>query len=185
MRFSFILIVLLLNGCASLELKNSENITYKQYQNTKKNLEISEFQLTGKISFFVEQKGFSGFINWKFSNNRSSISIYNPFNTLVSKITLNSITKTIDFKPNSKTKNEIESLIYKIFGNKEEIFGLNELLINYPVQLSETNNVSVSLNNWAIKFKGLMKVNNINMPHIIEIEKKPLALKLFITEWVI
>jgi hypothetical protein len=30
-----------------------------------------------------------------------------------------------------------------------------------------------------------MKVNNINMPHIIEIEKKPLALKLFITEWVI
>ena len=52
MRFSFILIVLLLNGCASLELKNSENITYKQYQNTKKNLEISEFQLTGKISFF-------------------------------------------------------------------------------------------------------------------------------------
>jgi hypothetical protein len=111
--------------------------------------------------------------------------IYNPFNTLVSKITLNSITKTIDFKPNSKTKNEIESLIYKIFGNKEEIFGLNELLINYPVQLSETNNVSVNLNNWDIKFKGLMKVNNIYLPHIIEIEKPPLALKVFITEWVI
>ena len=53
MRFSFILIVLLLNGCSLVELKNSENITYKQYQNTKKNLEISEFQLSGKISFFV------------------------------------------------------------------------------------------------------------------------------------
>jgi len=185
MRFSFILIVLLLNGCSLVELKNSENITYKQYQNTKKNLEISEFQLSGKISFFVEQKGFSGFITWKYSNNISSISIYNPFNTLVSKITLDSTTKKIDFKPNSKTKNEIESLIYKIFNNKEEIFGLNELLINYPVQLSETNNVSVNLNNWDIKFKGLMKVNNIYLPHIIEIEKPPLALKVFITEWVI
>jgi len=30
-----------------------------------------------------------------------------------------------------------------------------------------------------------MKVNNIYLPHIIEIEKPPLALKVFITEWVI
>ncbi len=185
MRFSFILIVLLLNGCTSLEIKNSENITYEQYQKTKKTLKISEFQFSGKVSFFVEQKGFSGFINWRFSNNQSSISIYNPFNTLVSKITLDSTTKTINFKPNSKTKNEIESLIYKIFGNKESIFGLNELLINYPVQLTETNNVSIKFNDWDIKFKGLINVNKINMPNIIELEKPPLALKVFITEWVI
>ncbi len=138
-----------------------------------------------RFHFLLNKKAFPVLLPGNIATTRSSISIYNPFNTLVSKITLDSTTKTIDFKPNSKTKNEIESLIYKIFGNKEEIFGLNELLINYPVQLSETNNVSVNLNNWDIKFKGLMKVNNINMPHIIEIEKPPLALKVFITEWVI
>jgi len=185
MRFFFILIIFLLNGCTSLELKNSENITYIQYQKTKKNLEISKFKFSGKISFFVEQKGFSGFINWKYNNNLSEISIYNPFNNLVSKITLNSITKAIEITPNSKTKNEIESIVYKIFGNKESIFGLNELLINYPVQLTETNSVVINFNDWVIKFKGLIKVNNTNMPHIIEIEKSPLALKVFITEWVI
>ena len=88
MRFFLILIILSLSGCSSLDLKNSERITYDQYLKTKKNLEISEYQLSGKILFFIEKKGFSGFINWKFSNKQSTILIYNPFNSLISKITL-------------------------------------------------------------------------------------------------
>ena len=183
MRFFLILIILSLSGCSSLDLKNSERITYEQYLKTKKNLEISEYQLSGKILFFVEKKGFSGFINWKFSNNQSTILIYNPFNSLISKITLNPLIKTVNFEPNVKEKSEIEHLIYKVFDSKESIFGLNELLTNYPVQLSEKNNVSIIFDDWDVNFKGLIKVDKVNMPHIIEIEKPPVTLKIIITDW--
>lgn len=185
MKFLFIFIPILIIGCSPLTIKDYEVLSYKEYLDSSQEKSISKFYLLGKISIFVDKKGFSGRINWKFNDDKSIIHIYNPFNTLIAKVTLNSSKKSINFEPKLDKRNDIEKIIFHLFGSKQNIFALRKMLTRPPNQLSIENRVSVKYQDWNVHFEGIKQIKENRMPHIIEFENKSISFKIYINQWVI
>ena len=95
MKFICILISFFLVSCASVDKTQPEIISYKDYSSQTNINNFANLSLSAKITLFVEKKGFTGKLIWNVKNGKSSITILNPFNSVISKVYLNKSNNSI------------------------------------------------------------------------------------------
>jgi len=183
MKFICILISFLLVSCASVDKTQPEVISYKDYSSQKNINDFFNLALSAKITLFVEKKGFTGKLIWNAKNGKSSITLLNPFNSVVSKVYLNKSNNSIKISNLSTNKNEIEDILRQIFGDKQNVFILERLIMNPPAQLTSKNNVSLSYKDWQVDYEGVIEKENKIFPKYIELNKNEITLKIYIIKW--
>jgi outer membrane biogenesis lipoprotein LolB len=183
MKFICILISFFLASCASVDKTQPEIISYKDYSSQSNINDFANLSFSAKITLFVEKKGFTGKLIWNTKNGKSSITILNPFNSIISKVYLNKSNNSIKISNLSKNKNEIEGIIRQIFGNKQNIFILERIIMSPPAQLKSKNNISLSYENWKVDYEGTMEKENKSFPKYIELNKNKITLKIYIINW--
>lgn len=183
MKFICIVISFLFIGCASLDNTQTERITYKEYESQINKEKFSNLSLSAKITLFIEKKGFTGKLIWSTKNNESNISILNPFNSTISKVYLNKENNSLQISNLSNNKKEIESNIRKIFGNKETVFIIEQMIMNPPAQLTNTNLVTLTYKDWVINYEGIKSKGEESFPKYIELNKNEITLKIYIVDW--
>ncbi len=183
MKFICILISFFLVSCASVDKTRPEEISYKDYSSQNNINDFINLALSAKITLFVGKKGFTGKLLWNAKNGKSSITILNPFNSVASKVYLNKSNNSIKISNLSKNKNEIEGVIRQIFGNKENVFILERIIMNPPAQLTSKNNVLLSYEDWKVDYEGVIEKENKIFPKYIELNKNEITLKIYIIKW--
>tara|TARA_B100000035_G_scaffold289455_1_gene275868 strand:- start:303 stop:860 length:558 start_codon:yes stop_codon:yes gene_type:complete len=182
MKFICILLSFFFVGCASIDKPESEILSYDEYSSQDYD-NFNKLSLSAKITLFVEKKGFSGKIFWLSRDNKSNISILNPFNAIVAKVYLDKYNNSLKISNLSNNKREVESLIKKIFGDKETVFIVEEMIKKPPSQLTSENNVALSYKDWLINYEGIKIKDGISFPKKIELNKNEITLKIFIFDW--
>lgn len=182
MKFICILLSFFFVGCASIDKPRTEIISYDEYS-TQDYDNFNKLSLSAKITLFVEKKGFSGKLIWLSKNNKSNISILNPFNAVVAKVYLDKNNNSLKISNLSKNKKEVESIIRKFFGDKETVFIIEEMIKKPPSQLTNENNVALSYKDWLINYEGIKVKDDISFPKKIELDKNEITLKIFIVDW--
>jgi outer membrane biogenesis lipoprotein LolB len=114
---------------------------------------------------------------------KSSITILNPFNSVISKVYLNKSNNSLKISNLSNNKNEIEDIIRQIFGNKQNVFILEKLITTPPTQLTSKKNVSLSYADWKVDYEGVIEKKNKIFPKYIELNKNKITLKIYIIKW--
>ena len=183
MKFICILMSLFLVSCASIDKTQPEIVSYKDYSNQNNINDIINLAFSAKITLFVEKKGFTGKLVWNTKNGKSSITILNPFNSVISKVYLDKSKNLLKISNSSKNKNEIEDIIRQIFGNKQNVFILERLIMIPPVQLTSKKNVSLSYSDWKVDYEGVIEKENKVFPKFIELNKNKITLKIYIIKW--
>jgi outer membrane biogenesis lipoprotein LolB len=183
MKFICILISFFLVSCASIDKNQSEIISYKDYSNQNNINDFVKLAFSAKITLFVEKKGFTGKIIWNTKNGKSSITILNPFNSVVSKVYLDKSNNSLKISNLSNNKNEIENIIRQIFGSKQNVFILERLIMIPPAQLTSKKNVSLSYLDWEVDYEGVIEKENKIFPKHIELNKNKITLKIYIIKW--
>jgi outer membrane biogenesis lipoprotein LolB len=184
-KFLLISFCMLLISCAPFTSKKPEIISYQEYIKSVEQTKIFKFEMSGKISVFIEKKGFSGRISWYHNKNKSNIRIYNPFNAIISEITIDSLNESIVIVPIPDDKNKTDILISKLFSKKSHILILKDILTKLPNYPLTGDKLYVRYKDWIVYFENIKEVNGAHMPHIIKFEKDPITLKIFINNWVI
>ena len=169
MKFICILISFLLVSCASIDKTQPEIVSYKDYSNQNNINDFVKLAFSAKITLFVEKKGFTGKIIWNTKKGKSIITILNPFNSVVSKVYLDKSKNSLKISNLSKNKNEIEDTIKQIFGNKQNVFILERLIMVPPAQLTSKKNVSLSFEDWEVDYEGVIEKENKIFPKYIEL----------------
>ena len=183
MKFICILISLFLVSCASIDKTQPEIVSFKDYSNQNNINDIINLAFSAKITLFVEKKGFTGKLVWNTKNGKSSITILNPFNSVISKVYLDKSKNLLKISNSSKNKNEIEDIIRQIFGNKQNVFILERLIMIPPAQLTSKKNVSLSYSDWKVDYEGVIEKENKVFPKFIELNKNKITLKIYIIKW--
>jgi len=170
-------------SCANIQQsKNDIPLNYSEY---KKSLEVSgnkSFLLTGKISLFIKDKGLSGRIRWLSKDGHDTIEIYDPFNSIIAKISLTESPKKIAFLSSSRSQSkEAKNVIKNIFSSNDNIFILRNFLLSPPAELSGNHNVSINFDDWVIRFSGIHD-NIRKIPKTVEYTKGNISLKIFIND---
>ena len=107
MKFICILIFCFLVSCASVDKNQPVVISYKDYSSQTNINDFNDLSFSAKITLFVEKRGFTGKLIWNAKSGKSSITILNPFNSVISKVYLNKSNNTLKISSISKNKNEI------------------------------------------------------------------------------
>ena len=183
MKFICILISFFLVSCASIDKTQPEIVSYKDYSNQNNVNDFVNLAFSAKITLFVEKKGFTGKIIWNTKNGKSSITILNPFNSVISKVYLDKSNNSLKISNLSKNKKEIEDIIRQIFGNKKNVFILEKLIMVPPTQLTSKKNVSLSYADWKVDYEGVIEKKNKIFPKYIELNKNKITLKIYIIKW--
>ena len=110
MKFICILISFLMVSCASIDKTQPEIVSYKDYSNQYNLNYFVNLTFSAKITLFVEKKGFTGKVVWNTKNGKSSITILNPFNSVISKVYLDKSNNSLKISNLSNNKNEIEDI---------------------------------------------------------------------------
>ena len=183
MKFICILISFLLLSCASIDKTQPEIVSYKDYSNQYIINDFVSLTFSAKITLFVEKKGFTGKLIWNTKSGKSSITILNPFNSVISKVYLDKLNNSLKISNLSNNKNEIEDIIRQIFGNKQNVFILEKLITTPPTQLTSKKNVSLSYADWKVDYEGVIERKNKIFPKYIELNKNKITLKIYIIKW--
>ena len=183
MKFICILISFFLVSCASVDKPQPKIISYKDYSSQTNTANFSNISLSAKMTLFIEKKGFTGKLVWIVKDDKSTISILNPFNSVISKVYLNKHDNSIKVSNLSKNKSEIEDILKQIFGDKETVFVLERIIMNPPAQLTNKNDVTLSYKNWKVDYEGVKKKENKIFPKYIELNKNQITLKIYIVDW--
>ena len=183
MKFICILMSFFLVSCVSIDKTQPEIVSYKDYSNQNNINDSVNLAFSAKITLFVEKKGFTGKLIWNTKNNKSSITILNPFNSVVSKVYSDKSKNSLKISNLSKNKNEIEDIIRQIFGNKHNFFILEKLIMIPPDQLTSKKNVSLSYADWTVGYEGVIERENKIFPKYIELNKNKITLKIYIIKW--
>ena len=183
MKFICIFISFFLVSCASVDTTEPKIISYKDYSSQTNTADLSNISLSAKITLFIEKKGFTGKLIWIVKDGKSIISILNPFNSMISKVYLNTHDNSINIRNLSKNKSEIEDILKQVCGNKQTVFVLERIIMNPPAQLTIKNDVTLSYKNWKVDYKGVKEKENKNFPKYIELNKNQITLKIYIVEW--
>ena len=183
MKFICILISFLLVSCASIDKTQPEIVSYKDYSNQNNINDSVNLAFSAKITLFVEKKGFTGKLIWNTKNDKSSITILNPFNSVISKVYLDKSNNSLKISNLSNNKNEIEDIIRQIFGNKQNVFILERIIMSPPAQLTSKNNVSLFYEDWKVDYEGTMEKENKSLPKYVELNKNKITLKIYIINW--
>ena len=184
MKIVLILFLLTITvSCSTLQQSKEDiDLNYIDYKNNSDHNKIKSFTLSGKISLFLKEKGFSGRIKWSSESGYDVIEIYNPFNSIISKISLNESLGEITFDPASENKSkDTELAIRQIFGDTANIFVLKNFLLHPPNQLTENETVSVVFQGWTIKYSGYQDAGHITTK-TVEYTKSNNSLKIFIND---
>ncbi len=183
MKFICIFISFFLVSCASVDKTQPKIISYKDYSSQTNTADFSNISLSAKITLFIEKKGFTGKLVWILKDGKSTISILNPFNSVISKVYLNKNDNSIKVSNLSKNKSEIEDILKQIFGDKETVFVLERIIMNPPAQLTNKNDVTLSYKNWKVDYEGVKEKENKIFPQYIELNKNQITLKIYIVDW--
>ena len=173
-------------GCANIQQsKNDIQLNYSDYKKKLDASEIKNFKLSGKISLYVNKKGLSGRMQWVSVNGNDIIEIYDPFNSIVAKISFTEYPRKFSFKPSSSSQSkEAKNIVKHIFTNNDNIFTLKKFLLFPPTELSDNQNVSINFNNWTIRFSGIHNIDH-KTPKIVEYTKDNISLKIFINNLIL
>jgi len=183
MKFICIFISFFLVSCASVDKTKPKVISYKDYSSHTNPIDLKNLYLSAKITLFIEKKGFTGKLVWNVKDGKSTISILNPFNSVISKVYLNKHDNSIKISNLSKNKSEIEDILKQIFGNKKTVFVLERLIMKPPAQLTSKNDVTLSYKNWKVDYEGVKEKENKIFPKYIELNKNQITLKIYIVDW--
>ena len=183
MKFICILIFCFLVSCASVDKNQPVVISYKDYSSQTNINDFNDLSFSAKITLFVEKKGFTGKLIWNTKSGKSSITILNPFNSVISKVYLNKSNNSLKISNLSNNKNEIEDIIRQIFGNKKNVFILEKLIMTPPTQLTSKKNVSLSYADWKVDYEGVIEKESKIFPKFIELNKNKITLKIYIIKW--
>ena len=183
MKFICILISFFLVSCASIDKTQPEIVSFKDYSNQNNVNDSINLAFSAKITLFVEKKGFTGKLIWNTKSGKSSITILNPFNSVISKVYLNKSNNSLKISNLSNNKNEIEDIIRQIFGNKQNVFILERIIMSPPAQLTSKNNVSLFYEDWKVDYEGTMEKENKSLPKYVELNKNKITLKIYIIKW--
>ena len=170
-------------GCASIQhSENDAYLNYIEYKNKLENPGIKNFSLSGKIFLFIKEKGLSGRIQWLSKDGYDNIEIYDPFNSIIAKISLTESPRRVLFIPSSssQTKNP-ENVIKIIFGSSDNIFTLKKFLLSPPTELFDNKSVSINYNDWVIRYNGIHDSIR-KIPKTVEYTKDNISLKIFIND---
>lgn len=184
MKIVLILFLLpIIFGCANIhQPKNDIPLNYSEYKKDLEASKIKSFRLSGKILLYVNEKGLSGRIRWLSLNGNDTVEIYDPFNSIIAKISLIESTRNVSFKSISPShSNETKNVINHIFGSSDNIFILKKFLLSPPSELSENQSVSIDFDEWTIKFSGILDTNH-RTSKIVEYNKGSITLKIFINQ---
>lgn len=173
-----LLVIQLLTGCASLGLQGDvSTMSYDEYKASTSPGSIKDFNATGKFIFFIENKGFSGKLTWKSNNNKDTIFLLNPFNTVVAKIKLDALQKKFSIFVQDNDKN-LENLNAFLRRN-DNIFLMREFSLNRP--LSENKDIAIINNEWKITYHDSLPNNRTKK---IIFKKGNIRLELLFISWV-
>ena len=135
MKFICILISFFLVSCASVDKTQPEIVPYKDYSNQNNINDFVNLAFSAKITLFVEKKGFTGKLIWNTKSGKSSITILNPFNSVISKVYLNKsdvdlaiLMKILLYKSKNTQKLKLFAFLEKYI-NIHELIGINDLKI--------------------------------------------------------
>jgi|TARA_B110000967_G_C18854067_1_gene546145 outer membrane biogenesis lipoprotein LolB len=170
-------------GCANIRhSENETNLNYIEYKKKLVHPGIKNFSLSGKISLFIKEKGLSGRIHWLSKDGYDNIEIYDPFNSIIAKISLTESSRKVLFVPSSSSQKEkSENVIKIIFGSSDNIFTLKKFLMSPPIELFENKNVSINYNEWIIRYSGIHDSIR-KIPKTVEYSKDNISLKIFIND---
>ena len=185
MKIALILfLVPIIIGCANIQQKKIETpLNFSKYNEDLKGTKIKNFILAGKISLFIKNKGFSGRIKWVSKDGHDNIEIYDPFNSLIAKISLVESQRKISFLSSSSSQsNETKDVMKSIFGNSDNVFTLKKFLVFPPAELSNDRKVSIDFRGWIIKFNGIHNNTVQKIPKTVEYNKGNISLKIFIND---
>ena len=170
-------------SCASIDQTQPEIVSYKNYLSQNNINDFINLAFSAKITLFVEKKGFTGKLIWDTKNGKSIITILNPFNSVVSKVYLDKSKNSLKISSLSKNKKEIEDTIRQIFGNKQNVFILEKIIMCPPAQLTSKKNVTLSYADWKVDYEGVIEKENKFFPKYIELNKNKITLKIYIIKW--
>ena len=183
MKFICIFIYFFLVSCSSIDKNRPEVISYQGYASETNITDIANLSLSAKITLFIEKKGFTGKLIWIVKDGKSTISILNPFNSVITNVYLNKHYNSIRISNLSKNKSEIEDTLKQIFGNKKTVFVLERIIMNPPTQLTSKNNVTLSYKDWQVDYEGVKEKENRIFPKYIQLNKNQITLKIYIVDW--
>ncbi len=103
MKFICILLSFFMIGCVSIDKPRTEMISYDEYS-TQNYDNFNKLSLSAKITLFIEKKGFSGKLIWLSKDNKSNVSILNPFNSVIARIYLDKNNNSLKISNMSKNK---------------------------------------------------------------------------------
>ncbi|MDG2252167.1 MAG: lipoprotein insertase outer membrane protein LolB [Methylophilaceae bacterium] len=182
MKIVLILFLLpIIIGCANIQQsKNDIPLNYSEYKERLEIPKIKNFHLSGKIFLYVKEKGLSGRMRWVSMNGHDAVEIYDPFNSIIAKVSLTESPRKISFESPSHSK-ETKNVIKHIFGSSDNVFILKKFLLSPPEELTKNQNVSISFDGWTIRFSGIQD-NIRKTPKMVEYTKGNISLKIFIND---
>ena len=186
MRITLIsLIILFLSSCSLTYLNQDvETLSYEDYKKTLSLKTFDKFKLNGKLSLFIDDKGYAGKIIWGYKNNKDTIYILNPFNTQIAEIILIAQENKVFLRFTKNNSKDSKELISRILGDKENLFLMKKFILNPPYQITNGKKVIINFKNWKIIYQGNKLLKNQLLPDTIEFKKNNINLKLFVSDWV-
>jgi len=191
--FLYILLPLLIVGCAQIaEQPSSGN---PDWQNHQQQLEkLAYWSLTGKIAVITAQKRHSLNIHWQQKGENYHIILTTFLGSTVLDVQKTQLgTQVTDDKGKIYFGSDAQQLISQLSGMDLPVDVLQQWIKGNPTeayyQLDEKNQL-LSLQgqdddnaNWSIEYKNYKTIEQINLPHQLQLKGDDLRLKFAIQKW--
>ena len=152
---------------------------------------ITHWSLSGKLAIFQKKQRHSLNIYWEQAGDNSHITLTNFLGSTVLEIKTNKqLTQITDQNNEQYTSVDGEKLIKKLSGMDLPVEQLQLWIKGLPSNASfelNADNLLHSLNDkrtdWAVDYLSYQTVQQTNLPYKLQLVKKDLRLKFFISKW--
>jgi outer membrane lipoprotein LolB len=189
----YILLSVLLVGC--VQIPEQPSLGNADWQNHQQRLEkLSHWSLTGKIAIITAKKRHSLNIHWQQSDNNYHIILTNFLGSTVLDVQKTQLgTQVTDDKGKVYFGSDTQQLISQLSGMDLPVDVLQQWIKGNPSEALyqlDDKNLLLSLQgqdngnaNWSIEYKDYKTIQQINLPHQLQLMGTDLRLKFAISQW--
>jgi outer membrane lipoprotein LolB len=189
----YILLSVLIVGCA--QIPDQASLGNADWQNHQQQLEkLTHWSLSGKVAIITAQKRHSLNIHWQQSGANYHIILTNFLGSTILDVQKTPLgTQVTDAKGKVYFGSDTQQLITQLSGMDLPVDVLQQWIKGNPSEALyqlDDKNLLLSLQgqdndnaNWSIEYKNYKTIQQINLPHQLQLKGEDLRLKFAISRW--